>query len=134
MRAELMQMKHLVAGGVLFLFPLMVFAETPAVSNFKGSLNAAAGVSGLQTIASPGVIAGNLINVILGISGIALFCLLAYAGVLYMQGGSDEGKIKQAKGLIVNAIIGIVLVLSAYAISQFVLDALTRVAAGTPSS
>ena len=85
-----------------------------------------AGGAGLLNTASPGTLVANLINVILGLSGLVLVCFLVYAGILYMQGGSDEKKVQQAKALILNSIIGIVLIISAYAISTFVIEALSR--------
>lgn len=116
-------MKHLVAGGALFLFPWIARAQT-GTEGFQNSLNLAAGASGLAQVQTPAEIVGSFINVILSLAGIALVCILVYAGILYMQGGQDEGKIKQAKGLIVNSVIGLVLILSAFAISTFVIDAL----------
>lgn len=121
-----MRLKHLLASGALFLFPLSAFADTQAVSNFKSGLTAAAGGAGLLNAASPGTLVGNLINVILSLAGIVLVGLLVYAGILYMQGGQDESKIKQAKGIILNSIIGLILILSAYAISTFVISALIQ--------
>lgn len=100
-----------------FLIPL--FAKADAVSEFKAGLNTANSVAGLGTTDSLPVLIGNIINAILGISGIAMVLLLVYAGILYMQGGTDEQKVKQAKGIITNAVIGIVIIVTAYAITSF---------------
>ncbi len=64
---------------------------------------------------------GNITNVILSVSGIVLMCLLVYGGVLYAVGGQDKDKVAKAKRLIVNAVIGIVIVVAAYAITRFIL-------------
>ncbi len=126
MRIELMRMNHLIAGGAFFLFPSVAFAQERAMNNFRSGLTATAGGAGLLNTTSPGTLVANLINVILGLSGLVLVCFLVYAGILYMQGGSDEKKVQQAKALILNSIIGIVLIISAYAISTFVIEALSR--------
>ncbi len=125
MRIELMRMNHLIAGGALFLFPFVAKAQA-GTEGFQNSLNLAAGASGLQTVQSPGAFVGNLISAVLALSGLILVCVLVYAGILYMQGGADEGKVKQAKKLILNSIIGIVLIIVAYAASVFIIDAITQ--------
>lgn len=62
------------------------------------------------------------INTILGLSGILLMGTLVYAGILYLTSSGDQEKVKSAKGMIVSSIVGIVIVLASYAISQFVLE------------
>lgn len=71
-------------------------------------------------------IIGSLINIALGFVGVILLVYLVYGGFLWMtSGGSDEG-VKKAQTMIKNAIIGLVIVVAAYAISNFVLTELIR--------
>lgn len=67
---------------------------------------------------------GMLINVLLGLLGIIFLVLTIYAGFLWMTAGGDEKKVAKAKGIIITAVIGLVILLSAYAISTFVLEQL----------
>ena len=46
---------------------------------------------------------------------------MLYAGFLWMTSSGDETKVTKAKGLMVNAVIGLAIVLAAYAITYFVL-------------
>ena len=52
--------------------------------------------------------------------------LVTYAGFLWLTAGGEEDKIKTAKGLITNGIIGIAIVLSAYGISRLVFNYLLK--------
>lgn len=58
---------------------------------------------------------------LLGITGVVLF---VYAGFLWMTAGGDSGKVDQAKTLIRQTVIGMIIILAAFAITQFVLGAL----------
>jgi uncharacterized membrane protein len=69
---------------------------------------------------------GGIINIILGLIGLILVVLIIYAGFLWMTAQGDSKKVDQAKDIIKNAIIGILVTLLAYGIAQFVLTALTE--------
>jgi heme/copper-type cytochrome/quinol oxidase subunit 2 len=75
-------------------------------------------------------IIGNIINVALGFLGILLLVYLIYAGFLWMTAGGAEDKVKEAKKIIINCIIGMIIVVAAYAISSFVLTSLIQVTTG----
>jgi len=69
-------------------------------------------------------VAGKIVGVVIGLSGFLLAIYLVYGGFLWMTSGGEEEKIKKAKGMITNAIIGLVIVILAYAISNFVIERL----------
>lgn len=73
---------------------------------------------------------GRLINGLLGILGIILVGLVIYAGILYMTASGDDTKVKKAKTLLTQAIIGIIIIIAAYSISAFVIGQITTVATG----
>lgn len=66
----------------------------------------------------------HLIRLALGFLGIIFVVLIILAGFSWMTSGGDDEKIAKAKKMIVNAIIGLILILSAYSIVQFVLSAI----------
>ncbi len=70
----------------------------------------------------PRTTAVQIINVLLGLLGILCTSLLVYAGFLWMTAGGSEDKIEQAKKTIWAAVIGIVIILSAWTITRFVLE------------
>jgi hypothetical protein len=69
---------------------------------------------------------GSIIQIFLGILGVVLVLIIVYAGFLWMtSGGSDEG-VKKAKSWMLNAIVGLVIILTAYAITDFVIQKLIQ--------
>ncbi|MFH1632160.1 MAG: hypothetical protein ABIA47_04070 [bacterium] len=59
-----------------------------------------------------------------GLIGIIFLALLIYGGVLWMIGGGTD-LVKKAKAIIVNSVIGLLILLLAYAFTTYILDALT---------
>lgn len=83
-----------------------------------------AGYSEPKSIAS---IIGGLIALILSFLGLIFLILIIYAGFLWMMAGGNDNKILIAKKIIVNATIGLALVLASYSITHFVLSSLVNV-------
>jgi len=75
---------------------------------------------------------GNIINVGLSVLGIVAVILFIYGGYLWMTGRGKEERITKAKETLEAAIIGLIIILAAYAITYFVVDRLMS-ATGTPS-
>jgi hypothetical protein len=70
---------------------------------------------------------GSIINIALSFIGIILLGLILYAGFLWMTAGGDEDKVKKAQSYITNAVIGLIIVMASFAISNFVLTRLASV-------
>ena len=64
------------------------------------------------------------INAILGLTGIIFFVYMIYGGFLWMTANGKEENVEKAKHIIRNTIIGLIIVLSAYAISNYVVSAM----------
>ena len=64
---------------------------------------------------------GNLINAFLGVLGIIFVIIIVYAGYLYLTAGGEEEKVTKAKKLLAQSIIGLIIILSAYAIASFII-------------
>ena len=69
---------------------------------------------------SPITVAALMVNILLGLVGIVLVVLIIYAGFQYMFAAGPEAAKKAQKSL-VNAGIGLAILLGAYSISYFVL-------------
>lgn len=63
---------------------------------------------------------GNIINVLLLIAGILVVVYLVIAGIQYITAGGDAVKSAAARTAIVNAIIGIIIILIAFSITNWV--------------
>jgi len=70
---------------------------------------------------------GNFISIVLGLLGVVFLIFILFYGFQWMTAGGDSKKVQAAKDGIVNLVIGLVLVLSAYAITSFVIKLLTSV-------
>ena len=66
----------------------------------------------------------SVINVFLSLIGVILLTYLLYAGYNWMTAQGDEEKVTKAKETIQRAIIGIIIIIAAYAISIFVMSKL----------
>ncbi|MFA5128279.1 MAG: LamG-like jellyroll fold domain-containing protein [Patescibacteria group bacterium] len=71
-----------------------------------------------------------IIRVALGLLGIVALVLILYGGFVWMTAGGDEEKIQKAKKILVNAVIGLIIILSAYAIASFVINTLVKATGG----
>jgi hypothetical protein len=73
---------------------------------------------------------GRIINVALSLLGVLLVVLVIYAGFLWMTAQGNEDKVKTAKKILTNAVIGMVLIFAAYAITNFVIERLVGATVG----
>jgi hypothetical protein len=78
------------------------------------------------------VVVARIIRTALGLLGIVAVVLIIYGGVVWMTAGGNEEKIAQAKKILVNAVIGLVIILSSYAIASFVISKLVGATTGVP--
>lgn len=73
-------------------------------------------------------IAGSAINTVLAFTGLILLGYLLYAGFLWMTSGGEDDKAGEARTMIKNAVIGMVILTLSFAISSYVLGALNTIA------
>ncbi|PJA89893.1 MAG: hypothetical protein CO137_01805, partial [Candidatus Magasanikbacteria bacterium CG_4_9_14_3_um_filter_32_9] len=67
-----------------------------------------------------------IIRTILGLLGILAVSIVLYGGFVYMTAGGSEEKVAQAKKILINGVIGLAIILSSFAITQFVLSKLSE--------
>ena len=109
----------------LLLLPAAAFAQ---LSEAQTDLTTVGGSIGADATSNtlPELI-GNVIQVLLSVLGIIFVVLVVYAGFLYLTSMGDPDKVKKAKNLLTQSIIGLVIIVAAYAVAAFVIDALTQV-------
>lgn len=113
----------LAAVGVFVGVPLLAFAA-------DANLTSVASTSGLGTDSLMTII-GRVINVLLSVLGVIFLILMVYAGAIWMTAGGDGKKVDKAKGILINAVVGLLITLSAYAISVFVINLLSDATNGS---
>jgi hypothetical protein len=67
---------------------------------------------------------GGIINVGLSLLGIVAVVIILMGGAKWMTAGGNEDKVGEARQLIVSGIIGLAIIMSAWAIARFVLTRL----------
>jgi len=68
---------------------------------------------------------GIIIGSILSFIGVIFMLLIIYGGILWMTAIGKENQVEKAKNIIIQAVIGLVIVLAAYAITSFIGNQLT---------
>lgn len=137
--------KSAIFFAILFLFFISLsLAAFPAVAyttNTGGSDNTLFGgwAAQLQTELGlgnedPRSIIANLINITLGFLGIISIIIIMYAGFLWMTSNGNPDKINKAKHTLISGLIGLIIILSAFAIAAFVLDLIYRATYGGSGS
>lgn len=69
---------------------------------------------------------GEIIQLILSFLGVIFLVLTIYGGFLWMTAAGNDEQVKNARSIITSAVIGLFLVLSAYAITWFVISKLAQ--------
>ena len=74
------------------------------------------------------IIIARIIRIVLSLLGIIALVITLYGGFMWMTSAGNAEKIDTAKKILINGVIGLVIILSAFAITQFILS---RLAAAT---
>ncbi len=78
-------------------------------------------------------IVGGVIKTALSIMGIVAAILIIYAGYVWMTARGKEERITKAKETLEAAVIGLIIIMAAYALTYFVVDRLMQ-ATSTPAT
>jgi Zn-dependent protease with chaperone function len=76
----------------------------------------------------PTVVAARIINVALGFLGIVAVVIVLYGGFMWMTAGGNEERVTKAKQILTAGVIGLVIIIMAWAIARFVVGTLMNVA------
>lgn len=115
---------------LVFLFFTLIVPITSAqllnntsqtANDIQTQTNKAAGLAGLSQN-SIGTIAAVIIQAFLSLLGIIFIVLIIIAGFKWMTAAGNEEQIKKSQATLKTAIIGLIIVLGAYAITYFVFN------------
>ena len=115
--------------SVLLVAPLTVNAA--ATDLWGGKQGDVAKTIGLGTKDLRVTIA-QIIKVALSLLGIIAVVIVLIGGFKWMTAGGDDNKVGEAKKWITSGIIGLAIILSSYAIANFVISSLINATTGTP--
>lgn len=120
-----------IAATTGVVLPLAVSAQG-IVQRIQGGVDSAGGQAGFGALPPGGILAiiGRVIGVALSLVGIVLFVIILHAGFLWMTAGGDSKRVTDARARILNSIIGLIIIVAAYAIAGFVLNSIAGVQGG----
>ena len=105
------------AGTVLWVLPMVVGAQASLGIEWGGS-------TGLGSRDLKETITA-VLNVLLGFLGIIAVIVILLGGFKWMTAGGNEDKVGEAKKLIGAGIVGLVIILAAYAIATYVINVIS---------
>ena len=119
--------KYKTIMAIVFTMLMGLLVSAPLVANAaEGDIN-----FGLQYGADTGLgqkdvrtTISSIINVALSLLGIVAVVIILAGGFKWMTAGGNEDKVAEAKKLIIAGVIGLGIILTAYAIARFVLEQL----------
>ncbi len=113
----------LIIGGVI-LAGNFAMADDYGLKKAADAGNVPTAVAGVRNVPS---LIGVVVTNALALVGIIFFIILLYGGLRWMTAMGDSGAVDKAKSILEAAIIGIVIVAAAYAVSNFVFSELVGV-------
>jgi len=137
MAVATIHMKHKsISKPILMIIAISVFlagtlALAPAVQAGSGADNMLWG--GYQNDVQDRTGLGNedpremiasVIKILLGFLGIIAVLIILYGGFMWMTAAGSEDKVSKAKKIIAAGVIGLIIILMAFGLSEFVIDAL----------
>ena len=117
MKKLIILMASLLWAASVFALPTMVGAQADIFGIDYGAETGLGQQDPRQT-------AARVIRSGLGLLGTVAIVIVLWGGILWMTAGGDTDRVGKAKKVLFSGIIGMIIILSAFAISQFVLNQL----------
>lgn len=105
------------------LTPVLVSAQTNDILGLNVINNANIGLQA----SDPRAVAARIINVALGFLGIIAVVIVLYGGFMWMTAAGNEERISKAKQILTAGVIGLVIIVMAWAIASYVVKTLMNV-------
>ena len=114
---QISKAQKVLSGGVI---GLLIIYGAKSFRDF-GLQMAAQGTGGTVAIAER---IGTAIAPVLALTGVAFLALMVYGGILWLTAGGMEEQVSKSQKTISRAVIGIIIVLGAYALTDYVVGAI----------
>jgi len=127
---------------IIFSVFSLVFAPTSKVlaidaddywggSAVRQYVDTNSGLADGSTARDPRQIIVDIIKIALGFLGILAVIIILFAGFKWMTAGGNEENITSAKQMLIAGIIGLVIILSSYALATFIINQIVASTTGT---
>lgn len=113
----------------LFSFSLTIVEASTGLKDATDGLKQTATAGfGNDVVNSPSIssVIGKIIGVVLSFVGVIFLILIIYAGFTWMLARGNDADVKKAKDLMYDAVVGLIIILAAYAITAFVGNTLAK--------
>lgn len=119
---------------IVFVFCLSLLVIFPVIASAQ-ELSLGLEYGGSTGLASTDLrdIVVSIIRILFGLLGLAAVSIVAYAGYLWQTSQGDSTKIDTAKKILKNGLIGLAIILSSYAITEFIIRQIVGSTNGTGS-
>ncbi len=109
---------------LIFLFSLFIGLNNvvPVSAALDIGMDRVKNIELAESDADPRDMMINVIKYFMTFLGIIAVCMILYGGYMWMTATGNEDKVSKAKQIIVAGLIGMVIILSAYMIVNFILD------------
>lgn len=118
----------LIVFSVFLLYPVYAHGEESGIKAAQEGLNNTAKKGFGNNVTENADISttiGKIIGYALAFIGVLFFGLIIYGGIIWMLARGNEQETTKAKNIIEAAVIGLIIVLAAYAITAYIGGALT---------
>jgi hypothetical protein len=105
----------------IFIVPNIAFAKVDLGEGIVKKAGKTAGYAQANETTLSEMI-GSIIKTVLSLVGIIFTVLMVYAGYLWMTARGEASQVEKAQEIIKSSIIGIIITLAAYSISNFVVS------------
>jgi hypothetical protein len=114
-------------AAILLISPLALLQPAQAVNTTNDLWGGAGNAEKVQSNTGlgnndPRLIMASVIKIFLGFLGIIAVVLILLAGFKYMRAGGESGEAEEAMNQLKAAVIGLIIILAAYGIANFILN------------
>jgi hypothetical protein len=116
-------MKFLIFFTILPILLVSLFLPSLSVSAAcqSGATDCLSITNPLGDVDSPQTLIGRVINSVLGIVGSLALVMFVYGGLIWMTSSGSSEQVKKGKDILIWAVIGLVVIFSAYGLVRFVI-------------
>lgn len=118
--------KYLLSLAIICALAIPMITMAQSDNNLFGLNEVSNGLGNTLSDSDPRAAVGRIINVVLGFLGVIAVGIILLGGFKWMTGGGNEDKVGEAKKLLGAGVIGLVIILSAWAIATFVINELYK--------
>ncbi len=129
-------LKNFISMAVVIISIASIFTTTSIVKadadsmlwgGYESNVQSATGLGNTD----PREMVGSVIKVMLGFLGIIAVIIILYGGFKWMTAAGNEENVSSAKKIITAGIIGLIIVLMAFGIAQFIIEGLHNATGAT---